>query len=62
MFKARITNKKTQEIVEAEDCTLREALRLCNVAYFAAGYDDDAVSVVIINQLTGKFVPGYGED
>ena len=62
MFQVRITNNYTQESIEANDCTLREALRLVNVAFFAAGRDNYCLSASIKNVETGATVPGYWED
>lgn len=62
MFQVTITNNYTQEVMQADDCTLREALRLVNVARFGACYNDEALSVIILNTETGDFVPGFWED
>ena len=53
MYTARIERKDTLEIIEAHDCTLREALRLVNVAWFASGYDEENLDAWIIDQETG---------
>ena len=62
MFQVYIVNNYTQEAMEVSDCSLREALRLVNVAFFAAGRDNACLSATIKNIETGDYIPGYWED
>jgi len=59
MYTARIERKDTLEILEAQDCTLREALRLVNVAWFASGYQDEVLDAQVIDQETGRTLEAW---
>ena len=54
MYTARITRNDTLETIEASGLTLREALRLVNVSWFACGYQEEVLSACIIDEASGR--------
>lgn len=59
MYKVKIVNHETWEILECYDVDLSQARRLANVAYFSAGYDDEKMEISIINDITGEVVTNW---
>ena len=54
MYKIRIVNRETWEILECYNMSLEEACRIANIAYFSAGYDDEKMEISVIDNTTGE--------
>lgn len=62
MYTARIIRNNTQEMIEVPGLTLREALRLVNIAWFSCGYQEEALSACIIDEASGRVLRAWWED
>lgn len=55
----KIVNKETCEILEAGYNTFSDARRTANIAFFAAGYDEDIMEISIICVPTGEIITDW---
>lgn len=54
MYKVKIINRETLEILECSGLSLSEARRMADMAYFAAGEDDEKMEISIVSEITGE--------
>ena len=60
MFKVRILNSNTQEIMETKYCELEIALAVADVAYFSAQYEENIIRITVYD-INGTEMPNWWE-
>lgn len=60
MYKVRIFNSNTQEIMETQYYELEVALAVADVAYFSAQYEEDVIHITV-HDIDGTEIPDWWE-